>query len=171
MKLPGRNYEYYYHHPRDGKLKMPTDEGAKKEMAVHFLDVGQGDSILIKSDNVVILIDGGPRSAGQKVVSYLKKAGISSIDLVISTHPHEDHIGGLCSVLQEFPVKEVIDPGIVHTTKTFEDYLDLIYSKNIKFTEGRAGMSRDLGGGSSSKYFILHPHPLLILMMPLSWQR
>ena len=139
----------------DGKLKMPTDEGAKKEMAVHFLDVGQGDSILIKSDNVVILIDGGPRSAGQKVVSYLKKAGISSIDLIISTHPHEDHIGGLCSVLQEFPVKEVIDPGIVHTTKTFEDYLDLIFSKNIKFTEGRAGMNRDLGGGV--KLEILHP--------------
>jgi competence protein ComEC len=139
----------------DGKPKNPTDNGSKKEMAVHFLDVGQGDSILIKSDNVTILIDGGPRSAGQKIVSYLKKAGVSSIDLLISTHPHEDHIGGLASVLQEFPVIEVIDPGIVHTTKTFENYLDLIYSNNIKFTEGRAGMSRDFG--NNIRLEILHP--------------
>lgn len=139
----------------DGKPKIPTDNGVKKEMSVHFLDVGQGDSILIKSDNVTILIDGGPRSAGQKVVSYLKKAGISDIDLLISTHPHEDHVGGLVSVLQQFPVIEVIDPGIVHTTKTFEDYLNLIYSKNIKFTEGRAGMSRDWG--NNTRLEILHP--------------
>jgi|LSQX01.3.fsa_nt_gb hypothetical protein len=98
----------------DGKPKIPTDGdgSSKKEVAVHFLDVGQGDSILILSDNITILIDGGPRSADQKIVSYLKKAGISSIDLVISTHPHEDHSGGLPSVLQEFPVIEVIDPGI-----------------------------------------------------------
>jgi beta-lactamase superfamily II metal-dependent hydrolase len=89
------------------------------------------------------------------VVNYLKNQGVKSLDLVIGTHPHADHIGGLINVLDVIPVKEVIDPGVVHTTKTFEDYLTLIDKKDIKFTEGRAGMSRDLGNGALMD--ILHP--------------
>lgn len=135
-----------------GTALSPAPSG---QLKVHFIDVGQGDSILIQAPSAVILIDGGPRAAGQKVVDYLKQAGISSIDLVISTHPHEDHIGGLISVLESFPIKEVIDPAVAHTTKTFEDYLTLIDEKDIIFTEGRAGMSRDLGGGARME--ILHP--------------
>ena len=124
-------------------------------LAVHFIDVGQGDAILVQAPGAALLIDGGPGTAGQKVVDYLKKAGIAGIDLVISTHPHEDHIGGLLSVLQNFPVGEVIDPAVVHTTKTFKNYLTLIDEKDIIFTEGRAGMHRDLGGGAVLA--ILHP--------------
>ena len=88
-------------------------------------------------------------------MEYLKEAGISGIDLVISTHPHEDHLGGLISVLKSFTVREVMDPAVVHTTRTFEEYLTLIDEKGIKFTEGRAGMSRELG--SSATLEILHP--------------
>jgi len=139
----------------DGVPKItPVEE--LDELKVHFIDVGQGDSILIESPSGrIVLIDGGPRTAGEKVVSYLKKAGISAIDIVIGTHPHEDHIGGLIEVLRNFPVREVIDPGVVHTTKTFEDYLTIIDQRNIPFTEGRAGMSRDLGAGAVMQ--ILHP--------------
>lgn len=134
----------------------PDNKPASGQLKVHFIDVGQGDSIFIKlPSGGNMLIDGGPRSAGQKVVSYLKQAGVTSIDLVISTHPHEDHIGGLISVLDQFPVGEVIDPAVVHTTKTFEKYLTLVDIKDIKFTEGRAGMERDLGNGA--KIFLLHP--------------
>lgn len=61
---------------------------------------------------------------------------------------YKDHIGGLIQVLNSIPVKEVIDPAVAHTTKTFEDYLTLIDQKNIKFTEGRAGMTRDIGGAT-----------------------
>ncbi len=133
-----------------------TPDPTTGQLQVHFLDVGQGDSILVQvPGGITLLIDGGPRSAGQKVVSYLKQAGVSSIGLMIATHPHEDHIGGLISVMQEFPVGEVIDPAVVHTTKTFEDYLTLIDQKDIKFTEGRAGIERDLGGGA--KLSLLHP--------------
>ena len=89
------------------------------------------------------------------VVKYLRDHGVNDLDLVIGTHAHSDHIGGLIHVLDSIPVKEVIDPAVVHTTKTFEDYLTLIDEKDVKFTEGRAGMTRDIGGGATMQ--ILHP--------------
>ena len=122
-------------------------------LEAHFIDVGQGDSILIKTADKNILIDGGDR--GNTVVNYLRNQGVSSLDLVIGTHPHADHIGGLINVMEAIPVKEIIDPGVAHTTITFEDYLDIIDEKDIKFTEGRAGMTRDLGGGAELE--IIHP--------------
>ena len=99
-----------------------------------------------------MLIDGGDRGSG--VVKYIKNLGVQELHLVVGTHAHADHIGGLIDVLKNIPVKEVIDPAVPHTTKTFEDYLTLIDSKDIKFTEGRAGMTRDIGGGVME---VLHP--------------
>jgi competence protein ComEC len=126
------------------------------DLTIHFIDVGQGDSILIQTPAQHLLIDGGERSAGPTVVNYLRGQGVKALDLVISTHPHSDHIGGLIDVLKAFPVKEVIDPAIIHTTKTFEEYLTLIEQKNIIFTEGRAGLSRELGDGIFMA--LLHPY-------------
>jgi competence protein ComEC len=123
--------------------------------SVHFIDVGQGDCVLIKTPGQNILIDAGTRQSGAGVVKYLKKQSVEQLDLVISTHPHEDHIGGLLAVLKDIPVKEVIDPGVVHTSATFRQYLQLIDQKDIKFTVAKAGQTRDLGGGAS--FQILHP--------------
>lgn len=123
------------------------------QLAVHFIDVGQGDAIFIETPRQNILIDGG--ECGSGVAGYLISRGVRNLDLVIGTHPHSDHIGGLIEVLREIKVKEVIDPGVVHTTKTFEEYLTLIDEQEIKFTEGRAGLSRDLGGGAAM--LLLHP--------------
>lgn len=124
------------------------------ELSVHFIDVGQGDSILIQGEEVAVLIDAGPRGAKAVVAEYLHAQGISRLDLVIATHPHEDHIGGMVQVLNEFEVTEVMDPGVPHTSKTFEAFIDLISSKGIGYTEARAGMIRDLGG---IKLEIVHP--------------
>lgn len=126
---------------------------ASERLAVHFIDVGQGDAILIRTPTQNILIDGGER--GEAVVDYLQARGIGSLDLVIGTHPHQDHIGGLVGVLKQIPVKEVIDPGVAHTSQTYENNLTIIDEKDIKFTAGRAGMTRNLGGGATMK--ILHP--------------
>jgi competence protein ComEC len=120
---------------------------------IHFIDVGQGDSIFIDLPDQNILIDGGDRNKG--ALQYLRSLNVSQLDIVVGTHAHSDHIGGLIEVLNVIPTKEVIDPGVVHTTKTFEDYLTIIEDKNIKFTEGRVGDFRDLGNGIQFK--ILHP--------------
>ena len=96
------------------------------ELQVHFIDVGQGDAVLIEAGNVVILIDAGPRSSGQIVVDYLVKRGIRELDIVIATHPHADHIGGLILVLETFPVHRIIDSGKPHTTVTFDHYLSQV---------------------------------------------
>ena len=102
------------------------------DMQVHFIDVGQGDSMLIQTpSNKTILIDGGPPEAGEKVVSYLKEQRISSIDLLVATHPDIDHIGGLPHVMKEVQVKNILDSGKLHSTKTYTDYLEQIRKQNI----------------------------------------
>jgi|GEM_PF-71633 len=115
------------------------------ELAVHFIDVGQGDAILIRAPDKAVLIDGGER--GATALNYLQAQGTDKLDLVIGTHPHSDHIGGLIDVLAVLPVAEVMDPGVVHTSEVYEEYLTLIDEKDILFTIARAGMSRDLGNG------------------------
>ncbi|WP_304649767.1 MBL fold metallo-hydrolase [Sporosarcina sp. ACRSL] len=115
---------------------MPTaDAAATKELKVHFIDVGQGDAILIQSPvGKTMLLDGGPKSAGKHVVDFLKAKGIKKLDFVVATHPDADHIGGLIEVLNTFNVTNFIDSGYVHTSQTYYELLTLIDKKNIKFT-------------------------------------
>lgn len=127
---------------------------SNKNISVHFIDVDQGDSILIMAGSSNILIDGGER--GATVLNYLKAKKITKLDLVVGTHPHSDHIGGLINVLQDIFVKEVLDPGVVHTTKTFEDYLTIIDEKNIKFTTAKEGQSYTFEDKIILK--VLHPY-------------
>src|SRR5690625_771847 len=87
---------------------MHADE--QPNMKVHFINVGQGDSILIQtSSNNTILIDGGPPEAGKIVVVYLKKQKVHKIDLLIATHPEIDHIGGLTHVMKSVEVAKILD--------------------------------------------------------------
>ena len=109
-------------------------------LRVHFLDVGQGDSALILFPNgAAMLIDGGERSEGPRVAGYLESLGLTSLDVVVATHPHSDHIGGLITVLERFKVGLVVDSGQINPTKTFEDYLNTIDRRNIPFKIGRGG--------------------------------
>ncbi|MGN7479116.1 MBL fold metallo-hydrolase [Solibacillus silvestris] len=115
-------------------------EGQSKEMTVHFIDVGQGDSIFIQApDGKTMLIDGGVKGAGKELVNYLKANGVERLDYVVATHPDADHIGGLIAVLNSISIKEFIDSGKVHTSQTYEEMLRLIQDKNIRFTVPKAG--------------------------------
>ncbi|MCL5772529.1 MAG: MBL fold metallo-hydrolase [Actinobacteria bacterium] len=119
---------------------------SSKNLIVHYIDVGQGDSELIQiPGNINILIDGGPKSSSDKVVLYIKSLGIDKLNIVISTHPHEDHIGGLVSVINSFKVDNVIDTGVNHTSATFKEYLKAVKAKNINYLTPSPGESFDLG--------------------------
>jgi len=113
---------------------------AGHEMHVHFIDVGQGDSIFIESPNgKTMLVDGGVKGAGQNVVSYLKKLGVKKLDIVVATHPDADHIGGLIPVLNSIDIGQFYDSGKVHTSQTFEEMLTLIDTKNIPYNVPKTG--------------------------------
>jgi len=117
-----------------------------KTIEVSFINVGQGDSTLIECPNGQnILIDGGKRNAGEKVVKYLKGRGIRKIDLLIATHPDADHVGGLPAVIENFKVEKFMDPGKPHTTSYYEDLLMLIRDKNIFYELGRQGNEYNFG--------------------------
>lgn len=115
---------------------------------VHFIDVGQGDSILIEADDHYMLIDAGENNQGTTVVNYLKEQGVKKLDYVIGTHPHSDHIGGLDTVINSFDIGKVILPDVIHTTKTFEDVLDAIAENGLKITKAAVGNTYSLGASS-----------------------
>lgn len=123
---------------------------------IHFLDVGQADSILVKTpDGKSMLIDAGNNADGQEVVSYIKKQNISRIDVLVGTHPHEDHIGGMDNVINSFDIDRIYMPKVSHTTRTYEDVLTAIKNKGLKVTSPAPGTSFSLG---EAKCTILAPN-------------
>lgn len=131
-----------------GAGTVSSSPGADAGLAVHFIDVGQGDSILAVSEGHYMLIDAGENDQADTVISYLRQQGVTTLDYVIGTHPHSDHIGGLDQVINTFEVDKVILPPVEHTTRTFEDVLDAIAAKGLKITKPVPGSSYSLGRAS-----------------------
>ena len=102
---------------------------------VHFIDVGQGSSTLIQQGTSGILIDAGEKDYGQVVVDYLNDVGVTSLEYVVASHPHSDHIGGLDDVIYAFPTYKVIMPELEEfntpTTRVYEDLLTAVFDKDI----------------------------------------
>lgn len=119
-------------------------ENQLEGMSVHFIDVGQADSAYIEFDDYNVLIDAGDWS-GDEVVPYLKEQEVESLDLVIGSHEHADHIGQMDKVLEEFEVKEVWMPGNEHATKTYYRVLDAIMNSEANYEEPRAGEIYEMG--------------------------
>lgn len=115
------------------RVAITTEKiGESKDSAeFHFIDVGQGDCTLIRSGKTSILVDCGTYESGGKLCEYLKNLGIKSIDYLIGTHPHEDHLGGSSAVLRLFDVKNVFLNGEMSSSYFFERLVDVLEQKNI----------------------------------------
>ena len=101
------------------------------EIFVTFIDVGQGDSILIRSSTNAVLIDGGEHRHRHAVLAYLRQANISRLDFVVATHPHSDHIGSLPTVISHVEVGILAMPEITHDTESFENLMEAIQNHDI----------------------------------------
>ncbi|MBG9734738.1 ComEC/Rec2 family competence protein [Paenibacillus alvei] len=120
---------------------------AASTLQVYFLDVGQGDSTLIRTPKgQQVLIDGGEKSQGGNVLKYLKQYGVKELDAVIATHPDSDHVGGLAAVLNAIPAKSVYAPKVSHTTQTYKDFLLAVQNRGLKIKTVTAGVKLPLDG-------------------------
>lgn len=124
-------------------------------LEVHFIDVGQADCILVKNNNNAMLIDAGNNDDGDIIKSYLKEQNITRLDYVIGTHPHEDHIGGLDIVINNYDIGTIIMPRKTTTTKTFEDVVKAVKNKGLVITNPVVGTKYALGG---AEFTILAPN-------------
>ncbi|CCJ35659.1 hydrolase [Methanoculleus bourgensis MS2] len=111
------------------------------DLVVHFIDVGQGDSILIEFRDTTMLVDAGEREMGERVVAYLQAQGIERLDVVVATHAHSDHIGGLRDVISAFPVGRFVDAGQPHPTATYEKLLAQVEELGIPYTVAERGQA------------------------------
>jgi competence protein ComEC len=134
-------------------------------LEVTFLDVGQGDSILVKAPGgAAMLIDGGPAgqygssdTARRIILPALLVAGVNSLQAIVLTHAHDDHIGGLPEVIQQVPANMLLAPRVEGESDSYRRLIEIAHSKGIEVIPAAAGQAIVLGGGALCE--ILHPGP------------
>lgn len=110
------------------------------DLTISYLDIGQGDSIFVQLPNEEsILIDAGNKGDSSKIIQYIKDSGEDTLDYVIATHPHADHIGSMAEVIDSFEVKNIYMPKVAHTSQTYENLLDTISEKGMTIDTAKAG--------------------------------
>ena len=123
-------------------------------LTVHYIDVGQADSILLQCDGSNMLIDGGNVGDSQLVVSYLQDQGVKKLDYVVATHAHEDHVGGLAGVLARYQTAAVWCPVEEYDSSCFEDFVTYAEKQGRELYCPQPGSTWTLG---STKITVLGP--------------
>ena len=136
-------------------LDEDNTKAVEGSLVVDFIDVGQGDSILIRQGSHAMLIDGGTSESKQNLLGFLESENVSSFDYIIGTHPHEDHIGSLDDVVNSYDFDTILFPKVTTTTKTFENLVLAVKGKNKKFVEPEINKEYTLG---DAKFTILAPN-------------
>jgi competence protein ComEC len=118
-------------------------------LRVDFIDVGQGDAALITSPTgKTVLIDGGPREASETLVTFLRARGVGTLDLIVLTHRHEDHLGGLPAVVDAVGARLFMDASFAHPTSGYGALMRALRQRRIPVREAEVGRTIDLGGGT-----------------------
>lgn len=122
---------------------------ANSDLQVHYIDVGQGDCILLENGDDTLLIDCGEINEDNTVKAYLDKQGITQIDYMIATHPHSDHMGCMDKIVETYDIGEIILPHLddsdIPTTKYFERFMNAVESKGYSITEAETGRKFSVG--------------------------
>lgn len=128
-------------------LKVEQSNNIERNLIISVFDVGQGDAILIQTpNNKNILIDAGPNSARDSLIGKLNRNRVKDIEVLISTHPHEDHIGNMDDVIKNYNIKDIYMPKVTTNTKTFINMMEEIKKKNIKIKTAKAGIKFNVDG-------------------------
>ena len=128
------------------KENVPVINEVTSDLQIYYFDVGQADSILILNNDTAMLIDAGNNADGPLLVDYIKnKLKINKIDIVVGTHPHEDHIGGIDDIINNFDIEDIYLPEVITTTKTFEDMITAIENKDLAISIPEKGERFKLG--------------------------
>lgn len=123
-------------------------------------NVGQGDAFLFEFPNgQTMLVDSGTRKAGRAVASALRTKGIRTVDILVLSHPHEDHIGGMTEILRSFSVGKVWDSGFISASKTQQAFLQEIQEKKIRYGHPKAGFKQKIG---DAEITVLKPERMLL---------
>ncbi|NLL93191.1 MAG: MBL fold metallo-hydrolase [Clostridiales bacterium] len=139
---------------KSGESAGNLADESTSNLSVRFLDVGQGNSILISLDDEYMLIDGGDRNHSSFVVSYLKKQGITDLKYVVVSHYDADHLSGIIGVINNFNIGTLIAPDYEADTKTYQSYRSALSTKKISPVHPARGDSYTLG---SSAFTIVCP--------------
>jgi len=127
------------------KSTVETSLNQENNMITHFIDVGQGDCILIQVNNKNLLIDSGTSDSKEKLIKYLKKINVTRLDYVVETHPHEDHIGGMSSIIRTFDIGKFYAPKAIVSSEVFVDMVRALREKNLKIIVAQPNISMNLG--------------------------
>lgn len=129
------------------EIRIPEHQNAasREGLGIHFIDVGQADCALLECDGEYLLIDGGNRDDSQLIVSYLEQQGVESLNAVVCTHAHEDHVGGLPSVLAVYPTQAVYAPTNTYSSKIFDSFLYYTDQQGLTVTIPSPGDTLSLG--------------------------
>lgn len=128
---------------------IQSGDALSQPFTVHVIDVGQGDSILVKSGDHAMLIDAGERGNDQTILDYLKANSVEKLDYIVATHPHSDHIGSMPKVIEGIKVDNIIMPklpnSLVPTTSIYQKLIKAIKASGAKVISAKAGDTYTLG--------------------------
>ena len=131
---------------QDSSASSQSDTGAPSATAqtstnvtIKFIDVGQGEAILIALPEKTMLIDAGPTGSAPKIAQVLQELGRNKIDYLVATHPDEDHIGGMADVISSTQIGTIYAPNKTNNTATYRKFLTAVQNNNLQITLAEAG--------------------------------